>query len=84
MTKQINGCQDRVRREHNELRIKFNRLDVFIRTAVFNSLPDEERARLRGQRFHMGEYLSILEDRIEWFDTESILEDRIEWIDIDD
>ena len=69
--KQINGYQDRVCQECNELKIKYDRLDAFITGVVFNTLPDKERCRLREQRHYMSQYLKVLSARIEWFNSDA-------------
>ena len=69
MTKQINGYQDRTRTEYNELRIKYNRMDAFVGGTVYLSLPVKERVRLKIQFDIMADYLAVLNERIEWFNS---------------
>ena len=70
MTKQVNGYQDRVRREKSELQILIDRLDPFIGSAIYNALPSRERVRIMDQLYHMRRYHQILTSRIEWFDSQ--------------
>jgi len=68
-TIQKDGYQDRVRREHDELNIKINRLEAFIAGSVFDTLPPEEQERLEKQEYHMRNYCLMLIERIDWFNT---------------
>ena len=69
MSKQINGYQDRVRTEYNELRIKYDRLTAFIAGSVYPTLIVNERVRLKRQINLMADYLVVLNERIEWFNN---------------
>ena len=70
MTKQVNGYQDRVRRERDELNILIGRLTPFIGSAIYNTLPGEEQGRVSNQLSHMVLYSGILAQRIAWFDSQ--------------
>lgn len=60
--------QQRVVEEKQELRSKLDKLNDFImNNDLFKSLDTDEQFRLREQAYHMGEYDSILGDRIEVF-----------------
>ena len=72
MTKQINGHQDRVRRERSELKQRCERLRAFMLGSVFDTLPEDERARLSEQQHYMDQYLRLLGERIEWFDSQDV------------
>ena len=59
--------QQRVVDEHAELRIKLDKLTVFMPTPVFLGLPSDEQERLRDQHHHMACYLDVLARRIAAF-----------------
>jgi len=59
--------QKRVVSEHSELNVKIEKLFGFIRSAQFESVPPEERNRLRKQHIVMLKYSAILEERIDAF-----------------
>lgn len=56
--------QKRVIEEKLELDIKLNKLNVFIESSFFDSLPKEEQERLFVQRYLMQELSSVLKIRI--------------------
>lgn len=62
--------QDRVRAEIIDLRDKMSKLDKFLTTSIFNTLPDMERLLLTKQLNIMLEYCDVLAERIERFDRE--------------
>ena len=52
--------------DQEELAEKHLRLDLFIKEGkIFPELEEMERARLRKQHFIMGEYLKVLDERIQ-------------------
>ena len=69
MTKQVNGYQDRVRRERDELNINIHRLEAFIAGSVFDTLPPQEQGRLEQQEYFMRKYHLMLIERIDWFNS---------------
>lgn len=67
--------EQRVIDEKNELADRLAKLTTFIASnPLFCSLPYDEQGRMKIQRFIMGEYKAVLEDRIDNFPTETILE----------
>lgn len=60
--------EQRVVDEKNELGERLAKLTTFIESnPLFRSLDYDEQGRLKIQRFIMGEYKSVLEDRIDNF-----------------
>jgi len=59
--------QQRVIAEKAELDTRLSKLDAFLATDVYSSLPTEERQRLYHQSSIMQEYSKILADRISAF-----------------
>lgn len=60
--------EQRVVDEKNELGERLAKLTTFIESnSLFRSLDYDEQGRLKIQRFIMGEYKSVLEDRIDNF-----------------
>lgn len=60
--------QQRVLDERTELDAKLSKLNGFFGTSIYTCLPEEERERLAAQARVMGEYSSILGDRIAAFE----------------
>ncbi len=60
--------QQRVVDERNELADRSQKLGLFLGTPTFDALPKEERHRLVCQGHVMGQYLTILDARIEAFE----------------
>jgi hypothetical protein len=56
--------QERVIVEREALEDKREKLAIFIRSSVYASLPDVEKAALSRQFAAMGEYSQALQDRI--------------------
>ena len=69
MTRQVNGYQDRVRRERDELKIKLDSLSAFVGPDVFDSLPQPEQLRIESKAHCMLMYLATLGAQIAWFDS---------------
>lgn len=64
----MNDYQMRVIKEKEELEVKIESLEAFIKkNPIFQTLPKEERILLRFQLDVMSEYNGILESRIELF-----------------
>ena len=59
--------QQRVIDEKNELSERTDRLDAFISSKTFDTLPPDEQLRLRRQLSVMCAYREILRQRIEAF-----------------
>jgi len=55
--------------EKGELYIRLGKLEIFIGSLQFDSLPEAEQERMRKQQGIMQQYLSILDERIEAFST---------------
>lgn len=55
----------RLEQERDDLETKYFSLGIFIDTEIFNSLPDEEKILLGEQYGAMGEYLDILNSRLD-------------------
>lgn len=69
MTKTRPPYQQRVLDEKGELYIRLGKLEIFIGSLQFDSLPEAEQERMRKQQGIMQQYLSILDERIEAFST---------------
>lgn len=65
--------QQRVVDEHTELKDKHEKLIAFIGTQTYLDLPAPEGDRLWRQSIAMGEYLSILAERIAAFEPDNVL-----------
>ena len=63
----MEGYQDRVVVEKDELDERIEKLTNFIQSVKFQSIPEEEQELLTRQLEVMREYSSILEERIEGF-----------------
>jgi hypothetical protein len=61
--------QQRVIAEKAELDERLAKLVAFRHTAVHQTLPAAERARLSRQHYHMAEYSRVLGERIEAFSS---------------
>jgi hypothetical protein len=59
--------QDRVRNEKAELDAKLHKLQDFLVSSIFTTLPDDERVRLQRQAHWMEGYSDILTERISAF-----------------
>ena len=59
--------QQRVVTEKDELADKLTKLNAFIGTEIYNSLPSDEKIRLARQACIMKDYLYILNERIAAF-----------------
>lgn len=59
----------RVISERDELSDRLDKLRAFYSTTTYKNLPIEERSRLVRQELHMGQYLSVLNERIAAFPT---------------
>ena len=59
--------QQRVIEERDQLQERLTKLQAFVVTPAFKSLPWVERSRLISQKAAMTEYLDILGERIEAF-----------------
>jgi len=62
--------QQRVVDEKQELDTKLDKLTVFLKGDLFESLPDDEQDRLAKQLGIMSEYSNILAERIAHFPKE--------------
>ena len=62
--------QERVVHEKKELDEKVAKLDAFVRTDFYKTLPADEQGRLKWQQYVMEEYSRILGDRIAAFPAE--------------
>jgi len=69
VTKTRPPYQQRVLDEKGELYIRLGKLEIFIGSLQFDSLPEAEQERMRKQQGIMQQYLSILDERIEAFST---------------
>lgn len=56
--------KERVVKEREELKVKLTALSNFLSSDKINSIPDDERERLRLQYGYMFEYEEILAERI--------------------
>jgi hypothetical protein len=56
--------QERVHAEFNELEDRRGKLATFLKTELYQGLPDEEKAALSRQFAAMGAYAQALTDRI--------------------
>lgn len=63
--KNLEPHQYRLLNERAELRDKLGKLLEFIRCEAFPMVPPPERDRLQRQANHMGEYLNVLNERVE-------------------
>ena len=63
--KNLEPHQYRLLNERAELRDRLEKLLTFINCAAFRSVPPAERDRLQRQANHMGEYLNVLNERVE-------------------
>ena len=63
--KNLEPHQYRLLNERAELRDKLGRLLEFIRCPAFSAVPPAEQDRLQRQANHMGEYLNVLNERVE-------------------
>jgi hypothetical protein len=59
--------QERVIAERKELYEKCEKLNAFIPSSIFKSLPVDEQVRLRMQLLVMNQYAAILAERIAEF-----------------
>lgn len=59
--------QQRVVAEREELVHKYEKLTEFLKGDIFKTLSEDEQWRLRRQHTAMGEYVSILAERIVHF-----------------
>ena len=59
--------RDRVRKERDELKVKFDALAVFAKSEKFLALPIAEQERMHQQAEAMQDYLNALNDRIAAF-----------------
>lgn len=71
-TTALKPFQQRVIDEHAELSDKLDKLIAFIGTQTYLDLPAPERDRLWRQSIAMGEYLSILAQRIAAFKLDNV------------
>lgn len=60
--------QKRVIFENGDLKDKIDKLSLFTRIKIFNSLPEDEQVRLKKQLSLMKEYSSVLSERINLFE----------------
>lgn len=67
MTTQLQPHQQRVVDERTELEDKLSKLQAFITSEKFSSIPDAEQGRLVLQHHIMNCYALVLEQRIEAF-----------------
>ena len=63
----MRGFQQRVINEADELCARIGKLDGFLVTDLFRSLPEEEQERLWRQRAYMMGYGAVLHERIAAF-----------------
>ena len=61
--------QERVYNERTELTIKLDSLRMFTDSAIFLTLPIEERELFVRQEAAMGEYLCVLNDRTDRWES---------------
>lgn len=59
--------QQRVVTERQELADNLQKLKAFFANPIFDGLPQAEKERLKRQAVHMGDYLGVLNERIEAF-----------------
>jgi hypothetical protein len=67
MTKILAPHQTRVLNERADLAEKIERLDSFLKCETFQTIGLNDQLLLKEQRYHMREYLSILDRRIALF-----------------
>jgi hypothetical protein len=60
----MQAFQERVVNERKELSDKLVKLEAFLPTDVFYTLPSAEQDRLKRQRAAMSTYLAVLDERI--------------------
>lgn len=63
----MEAYQERVIAERDELAEKINNLSKFIDSQLFTSVDPNEQHRLMRQLYVMGQYLTVLNERIERF-----------------
>jgi hypothetical protein len=63
--KNLEPHQYRLLNERADLRDKLDKLMSFINCEAFPCVPSAERDRLKRQANHMGEYLNVLNERVE-------------------
>ena len=63
--KNLETHQYRLLNERAELQDRLEKLDAFIRSDAFPCVPPAERGRLEKQSHLMGEYLNVLNLRVE-------------------
>jgi len=59
--------QQRVVEERADLSTRLDRLRTFLRSSLFEAVPQAERARLQRQSVYMSAYLEVLDERIAAF-----------------
>jgi len=67
----MKAYQQRAIDEKRELDKKVNRLNTFLGSEVFGSLPAPERDRMIRQSVHMEAYATVLGERIAAFEEEA-------------
>lgn len=63
--KNLEPHQYRLLNERAELRDRLEKLDAFIHSGAFPCVPPAERERLQRQATYMGDYLGVLNERVE-------------------